>query len=81
MTLLLVINPDQAHPFQLNINGNKKNSTGRAFVTSAEQQLEGFLSCKEIPLFSPNYEKERCLHYQIIQEIVENELKHNPNKY
>ena len=36
MTLLLLINSDQTHPFELNINENKKNSTGKAFVTSAE---------------------------------------------
>ena len=72
MTLFLVINLDQTHSFELNTNENKKNSTGRVFVTSAEQQLEGFLSCKEFPLFSPNYEKDQCLHYQIIWEIVVN---------
>ena len=41
MTLLLLINSDQTYPFELNINENKKNSTGKAFVTSAEQQLKG----------------------------------------
>ena len=80
MILIFVFNPDQTHPFELNINENKKNNTGRVFVTSAEQQLEGFFSCKECPLFSPNYEKERYLHYEIIQEIVGNEMKHNRNK-
>ena len=72
MTLFLVINPDQAHPFELNINESKKNSTGKVFVTSAEQQLKGFLSRKEFPLFSPSYEKEQCFHCQIIREIVVN---------
>ena len=42
MTLFLVNNPDQTHPFELNINESKKNSTGKVFVTSAEQQLKGF---------------------------------------
>ena len=35
LTLLLVINPDQTHPFQLNINESKKNSSVKVFVTSA----------------------------------------------
>ena len=78
--MFLVINPDQTHPFELNINEKTKNSTGRTFITSGEQQLEGFLYCKEFPLFSWNYEKEQCLHYQIDSEIVGNEMKHNPNK-
>ena len=43
MTLFLVVNPDQIHPFELSINESKKNSTGKVFVTSAEQQLNGFL--------------------------------------
>ena len=80
MTLFLVINPDQTQPFELNINESKKNSTGKMFVTSAEQQLKGFLSRKEFPLFSPSYEKEQCFHYQIIGEIVVNGMKHNPNE-
>ena len=50
------------------------------FVASAEQQLEGFLSRKEFPLFSPSYEKEQCFNYQIIREIVVNGMKHNPNE-
>ena len=79
-TLLLVISPDQTHPFELNINESKKNSTVKVFVTSAEQQLKGFLSRKKFPLFSPSYEKEQCFHYQIIQEIVVNGMKHNPNE-
>ena len=80
MTLFLVINPDQTHPFERNINESKKNSTGKVFVTSAEQQLKGFLSRKEFPLFSTSYEKEQCFHYQIIREIVVNGMKHNPNE-
>ena len=80
MTLFLVINPDQTHPFELNINESRKNSTDKVFVTSAEQQLKGFLSRKEFPLFSPSYEKEQCFHYQIIREIVVNGIKHNPNE-
>ena len=52
-----------------------------AFVTSAEQQFEGFLSRKEFPLFSPSYEKKQCLHYKIIREIVVNEMTHNPNEH
>ena len=56
MTLFFVINPDQTRPFELNISENKKNSTNKVFVTSAEQQLKGFFSCKEFPLFSPSYE-------------------------
>ena len=80
MTLFLVINPDQTHPFELNINESRKNSTDKVFVTSAEQQLKGFLSRKEFPLFSPSYEKEQCFHYQIIREIVVNGMKHNPNE-
>ena len=35
LTLLLVINPDQTYPFQLNINESKKNSSVKVFVTSA----------------------------------------------
>ena len=81
MTLFLVINPDQTHPFELNINKSKKNITGKVvFVTSAEQQLKGLLSRKEYPLFSPSYEKEQCFHYQIIREIVVIGMKHNPNE-
>ena len=38
MTLFLVINPDQTHPFELNINESRKNSTDKVFITSAEQQ-------------------------------------------
>ena len=80
MTWFLVINPDQTHPFELNINASKKNSTGKVFVTSAEQQLKGFLSRKAFPMFSPSYEKEQCFHYQIIREIVVNGMKRNPNE-
>ena len=86
LTLFLVMNPDQTHPFELNINESKKNSTGKVFVTSAEQQLKGFLSRKEFPLFSPSYEKvfffslKQCFLYQIILEIVVNGMKHNPNE-
>ena len=58
--MLLVINPDQTHPFELNINESRKNSTGKVFVTSAEQQLKGLLSRKGFPLISPSYEKEQC---------------------
>ena len=78
MTLLLLINSDQTHSFELSINENKKNSTGKAFVTSAEQQLKGFLfPCQ---LLSPSYEKEQCLRYQIIREIALNEFRYNPNE-
>ena len=80
MTLFLVINPDQTHPFECNINKCKKNITGKVFVTSAEQQLKGFLLRKEFPLFSPSYEKEQCFHHQIIREIVVIGMKHNPNE-
>lgn len=59
---------------------NKENSTDKAFVTFAEQQLESFLYPKIFPLFSSNYEKEEYLHYRIIPEIVVNEMKHNPNE-
>ena len=55
MTLFLVINPDQKHPFELNINEIRKNSTDKVSVTSAEQKLKGLLSRKEFPLFSPSY--------------------------
>ena len=78
MTLLLLINSDQTSPFELNINENKKSSTGKAFVTSAEQQLKGFLFL--CPLFSPSYEKEQCLRYQIIREIVVSEFRYNLNE-
>ena len=57
MTFFLVINPDQTHPFELNVNESKKSSTDKAFVTFAEQQLKGFLFRKEFLLFLPNYEK------------------------
>ena len=80
MTLYLVINPDQTHLFELNINESRKNSTDKVSVTSAEQKLKGFLSRKEFPLFSPSHEKEQCFHYQIIREIVVNGMKHNPNE-
>ena len=80
MTLFLAINPDQTHPFELNINESMKNITGKVFVTSAEQQLKGFLSRKEFPLFSPSYEKEQCFYYQVIRKIVVNGMKHNPNE-
>ena len=36
MTLFLVINPDQTHPFQLSIDESKKDSTGKAFFICAE---------------------------------------------
>ena len=78
MALLLLIYSDQTHPFELNINKNKKNSTGKAFATSAEQQLKGFLFL--CPFFSTSYESEQCLHYQIIREIVVNEIRYNPNE-
>ena len=78
--IFLVINPDQTHPFELNINESRKNSTDKVSVTSAELKLKGFLSGKEFPLFSPSYEKEQCFHYQIIREIVVNGMKHNPNE-
>ena len=58
----------------------KVRKTLQVFVTSAEQQLKGFLSRKEFPLFSPSYEKEQCFHYQIIREIVVIGMKHNPNE-
>ena len=78
MTLLLLINSDQTYLFELNINEYKKNSTGKAFATSAEQQLKGFLFlCR---LFSPSYEKEQCFRYQIIREIVVNEIRYNLNQ-
>ena len=64
MTLFLVINPDQTHPFELNINESRKNSTDKVFVNSAEQQLKLKLN----------------FHYQIIREIVVNGMKHNPNE-
>ena len=80
MTLFLVINPDQTHQFELNINESRKNSTDKVFVTSAEQQLKGFLPRKEYPLLSPSYEKEQCSHYQIIREMVVNGMKHNSNE-
>ena len=57
MTLFLVINPDQTHTFELTVNESKKNSAGKAFLTSAEQQFKDFLSRMEFPLFSPPYEK------------------------
>ena len=60
MTLLLVVNPDQTYPFELNINESREKSTGKVFVTSAEQQLKGLLSRKGFPLISPSYEKEQC---------------------
>ena len=80
MTLFVVIDPDQTHPFELNINESRKSSADKVSATSAEQQLKGFLSRKEFPLFSPSYEKEQCFHYQIIREIVVNGMKHNPNE-
>ena len=43
MTLFLVINPNQTHPFELNIN----DSAGKKFVTSAAQQLQDFFSHTE----------------------------------
>ena len=46
ITLFLVINPDETHPFELNINESRKNSTVKVFVTLAEQQLKDFLSRK-----------------------------------
>ena len=64
MTSFLVINPDQTHLFELNINESRKNSTDKVFVTSAEQQLKLKLN----------------FHYQIIWEIVVNGMKHNPNE-
>ena len=64
MTLFLVINPDQTHPFELNINESRKSETDKVFVTSAEQQLKLKLN----------------FHYQIIWEIVVNGMKHNPNE-
>ena len=38
MTLFLVINPDQTHPSELNIN----DSAGKGFFTSAASQLNDF---------------------------------------
>ena len=61
MTFFLVINPDQAHSFELNVNESKKISTGKAFAISAEQQLKGFLFRKELLLFLPNYEKKKVV--------------------
>ena len=46
ITLFLVINPDETHPFELNIDESRKNSTVKVFVTLAEQQLKDFLSRK-----------------------------------
>ena len=63
MTLFLVVNPDQTYPFELDINESRKNSTGKVFVTSAEQELNSFLLRKEFALFSPSYKKEQCFHY------------------
>ena len=57
--------------------------TNTVLAIFAEQQLKGFLSCKEFPLFSPNYKKEQQLHYQIIREIICIEMFWNvliPNK-
>ena len=39
MTLFLVINPDQTHPFELNINESRKNSTDKVFTTGKVQFL------------------------------------------
>ena len=43
MTLFLVINPNQTHSFELNIN----DCAGKEFVTSAAQQLKDFFSHTE----------------------------------
>ena len=43
MTLFLVINPNQTHSFELNIN----DSASKEFVTSAAQQLKDFFSHTE----------------------------------
>ena len=66
MKLFLVIIPDRAHQFQLNINESNKYGTCYICWTT----IKGILVSQGISLFSPNYKKERQLHYQIIREII-----------
>ena len=40
--------------------------TNTVLAIFAEQQLKGFLSRKEFPLFSPNYKKEQQLHFKLL---------------
>ena len=54
MTIYIIINPDQSHPFAKNIKEEleKSHSTGKVLITIAEQQPKKILRQKRTPLFS-----------------------------
>ena len=81
MTIYIIINPDQSHPFAKNIKEEleKSHSTGKVLIMTAEQQLKKFLLQKRTPLFSSKYEIHQVMYYQKLRKLFYSSLQYTPS--
>ena len=81
MTIYIIINPDQSHPFAKNIKEEleKSHSTGKVLTMIAEQQLKKILLQKGTPLFSSKYEIRHAMYYQKLRKLFHCSLQYTPS--
>ena len=70
MTIFLVINSDQSHPYKYDVKNTRNKIPVMPFSFSRTSSED-----KMMPSFSTRYEKERALHYQVLHHYFRNSLE------
>ena len=70
MTIFLVMNSDQSHPYKYDVKNTRNKIPVMPFSFSRTSSED-----KVMPPFSPRYEKERALHYQVLHHYFRDSLE------
>ena len=75
MTIFVILNPDQEHPFFLDFQNGKEERVS----DSASNLLKKYLKRKRFPTFSPSYLMQQSFHSQWLRSVLYELLNYEPN--
>ena len=75
MTIFVILNPDQEHPFFLDFQNDRKKGVS----DSASNLLKKYLKRKCFPTFSRSYLMQQSCYYQRLRSLFYELLNYEPN--